>query len=235
MRDARAVNGVPRSKPKARTRAGRPVAPRGNQLTNVRPGIGYRESVKSFRGGPRRGFSFAHLSGRASSSQDAEGRPPMAYDDVKEFEGETYSGMAVGGEHTWLYPNGLWHETKVTPDKWEFTFASLKERERSAAAGSGVPVGTEYHWYVLAHQRVRKIDADTYTTFMSGLKYKVAHKRPHWRKWSSEYPEKPWERGKFTASLEETLEGRGGAHAPVGSPPVEPSRSPSSPRGPRTS
>jgi len=26
----------------------------------------------------------------------------MPYDDVKEFEGETYSGMAVGGEHTWL-------------------------------------------------------------------------------------------------------------------------------------
>jgi len=131
----------------------------------------------------------------------------MAYDDVKEFEGETYSGMAVGGEHTWLYPNGLWHETKVAPDKWEFTFASLKERERSAPAGSGVPVGTEYHWYILAHQRVRKIDADSYTTFMSGLKYKVAHKRPHWRKWSSEYPEQPSEREKLTAILEETLEG----------------------------
>ena len=159
----------------------------------------------------------------------------MAYDDVKEFEGETYSGMAVGGEHTWLYPNGLWHETKVTPDKWEFTFASLKERERNAPAGSGVPVGTEYHWYILAHQRVRKIDADTYTTFMSGLKYKVAHKRPHWRKWSSEYPEQPSEREKLTAILEETLEGVRGAHVPVGSPPVEPSRSPSPPRGPRTS
>src|SRR2546426_8454139 len=75
--------------------------------------------------------------------------------------GETYSGMAVGGEHTWLYPNGLWKETKVAPDRWDFTFSSLKERERSAPPGSGVPVGTQYHWYILAHQRVRKIDADS--------------------------------------------------------------------------
>ena len=59
----------------------------------------------------------------------------MAYDDVKEFGGETYSGMAVGGEHTWLYPNGLWKETKVAPDRWDFTFKSIKERERSAPPG----------------------------------------------------------------------------------------------------
>src|SRR2546422_8931506 len=101
------------------TNAARPDAARGNQLTNVRPGIRYRESVKSFRGSPRRGFSFAHLWGRASSSQDAEGRPPMPYDDVKEFEGETYSGRAVGGEHTWLYPNGRGHEAQVTAEEWE--------------------------------------------------------------------------------------------------------------------
>src|SRR5437870_12370596 len=105
------------------TKAARPDAARGNQLTNVRPGIRYRESVKSFRGSPRRGFSFAHLSGLASSSHDAEGRPPTPYDDVKEFEAETYSGMAGGGEHTWLYPNGLWHEPKVTPHKRDFTVA----------------------------------------------------------------------------------------------------------------
>jgi len=129
----------------------------------------------------------------------------VTYDDVKEFEGETYSGMAVGGEHTWLYPNGLWKETKVAPDRWDFTFSSIKERERSAPPGSGVPVGTQYHWYILAHQRVRKIDADSYTTLMSGVKYKLAHKRPHWRKWSSDYPEQTSETEKLIAVLEETL------------------------------
>jgi hypothetical protein len=29
-----------------------------------------------------------------------------------------------------------------------------------APEGSGVPVGTEYHWYVLAHQNVRKLNAN---------------------------------------------------------------------------
>jgi hypothetical protein len=129
----------------------------------------------------------------------------MTYDDLKQFEGETYTGVAVGGEHTWVYPNGLWRETKVAPDCWDFTFSSIKERERSAPPGSGVPVGTQYHWYILAHQHVRKIDADSYTTLMSGMKYKIAHKRPHWRKWSSEYPEQEPETEKLIAVLERTV------------------------------
>src|SRR2546430_16900626 len=113
--------------------------------------------------------------------------------------------MAVGGEHTWLYPNGLWKETKVAPDRWDFTFSAIKERERSAPPGSGVPVGTQYHWYVLADQRVRKIDADSYTTIMSGVKYKIAHKRPHWRKWSSEYPDQKSDPARVGAALDEGL------------------------------
>jgi hypothetical protein len=57
----------------------------------------------------------------------------------------------------------------------------------------------------LAHQRVRKIDADTYNTMMSGVKYKIAHKRPHWRKWSSDYPDQPSDTEKLIQVLEETL------------------------------
>ncbi|HEY7317496.1 MAG TPA: hypothetical protein VIE89_07970, partial [Candidatus Binatia bacterium] len=45
--------------------------------------------------------------------------------------------------------------------------------------------GTEYHWYILAHQNVRKLDANTYTTAMTGLKYKLAHKRAGKDSWSS--------------------------------------------------
>src|SRR5947209_9869352 len=153
--------------------------------------------------GSRRTFGHPSPGGRSNARRVQ--REAVAYDDVKEFGGETYSGMAVGGEHTWLYPNGLWRETKVAPDRWDFTFNSIKERERSAPPGSGVPVGTQYHWYILAHQRVRKIDADSYTTLMSGVKYKIAHKRPHWRKWSSEYPDQPSESQKLSDVLEETL------------------------------
>jgi len=136
---------------------------------------------------------------------------PMAYDDLKEFEGETYTGMKVGGEHTWSYPNGLWHERKVAPDRWEFAFTSKKIRDRSAPVGSGVALDTQFHWYLLAHQWVRKIDADSYSTFMSGLKYKVAHKRPGWREWSSGFAGRISEREAVVAILEDALARIGGS------------------------
>ncbi len=110
--------------------------------------------------------------------------------------------MAVGGQHTWHYTDALWRERKIAPDEWEFTLTSTKKRDRPAPLGSGAAVFTEYHWYLLADQWVRKLDADSYTTFMSGLKYKVAHKRPHWRAWSDEYPGNPSSRDQVLEILE---------------------------------
>jgi hypothetical protein len=95
-----------------------------------------------------------------------------AYNEYKEFEGKQYTGMKVGRSHKWYYDKGEWKEKKITPDKWEFTFDVNKRRSGKAPEGSGVPVGTEYHWYILAHQNVRKLDANNYTTSMTGLKYK---------------------------------------------------------------
>jgi hypothetical protein len=48
-----------------------------------------------------------------------------------------------------------------------------------------VPVGTEYHWYILAHQNVHKLNANDYTTSMTGVKFKIAHKRAESDKWSA--------------------------------------------------
>jgi hypothetical protein len=107
------------------------------------------------------------------------------YNEYKEFEGKKYTGMRVGATHQWYYDRGEWKEKKITPDKWEFTYATNKRRAWNAPEGSGVPVGTEYHWYILAHQNVRKLDANSYTTSMTGLKYKLAHKRIGREKWSS--------------------------------------------------
>lgn len=108
-----------------------------------------------------------------------------SYEEYKEFEGKKYTGMKVGGSHKWYYDRGEWKETKITPDRWEFTYAVNKRRAWDAPQGSGVPVGTEYHWYILAHQNVRKLDANSYTTSMTGLKYKLAHKRADKEKWSA--------------------------------------------------
>lgn len=106
------------------------------------------------------------------------------YEEFKEFEGAQYTGMKVGRTHKWYYDKGEWKEKKITPDKWEFTYAVTKRRAGKAPEGSGVPVDTEYHWWIIAHQNVRKLDANSYTTAMSGLKYKIAHKRAEKDKWS---------------------------------------------------
>ena len=108
-----------------------------------------------------------------------------SYNQFKEFEGKKYTGMKVGRTHKWYYDKGEWKEKKLTPDKWQFTYNVTKRRAGNAPEGSGVPVGTEYHWYILANQIVKKIDANSYTTSMMGLKYKLAHKRAENNSWSS--------------------------------------------------
>jgi hypothetical protein len=107
------------------------------------------------------------------------------YNEFKSFEGQQYTGMAVGRSHKWHYDKGDWKETKITPDLWEISYAVTKRRAGHAPEGSGVPVGTEYHWYILAHQNVRKLNANDYTTAMTGLKFKLAHKRADKNKWSA--------------------------------------------------
>jgi hypothetical protein len=107
------------------------------------------------------------------------------YNEFKVFEGRKYTGMRVGGRHKWYYDKGEWNEKKVAPDRWEFSYAVPKRRAGHAPPGSGVPTGTEYHWYILAHQNVRKLDENTYSTALTGLKYKLAHKRAGKDTWSA--------------------------------------------------
>lgn len=107
-----------------------------------------------------------------------------SYNAFKEFEGKRYTGMRIGRSHVWKYDAGEWKETKITPDKWEVNFSVTKRRKGKAPEGSGVPVGTEYHWYILAHQMVKKLNANDYSTTMTGLKYKLAHRRADHDKWN---------------------------------------------------
>ena len=107
------------------------------------------------------------------------------YEKHKEFNGRRYTGMRVGGSHKWYYEKGIWSEKKIAPDKWELTYTVNKKRAWDAPEGSGVPVGTEYHWYILAHQNVRKLDANNYATSMTGIKYKLAHKRADRLNWNA--------------------------------------------------
>jgi hypothetical protein len=107
------------------------------------------------------------------------------YNAFKEFEGRRYTGMKIGRSHKWHYDPGDWKETKITPDQWEIQYSVMKRRAGKAPEGSGVPVGTSYHWYILAHQNVTKVNANDYTTSMTGMKFKLAHRRADNGKWSA--------------------------------------------------
>jgi len=121
---------------------------------------------------------------KKKTQKEADKDLSKTYNQFKEFEGQQYTGMKIGRSHKWYYDKGEWKETKVTPDLWTISYAVTKRRAGRAPEGSGVPVGTEYHWYILAHQNVRKLNANDYTTSLTGLKYKLAHKRADKDKWN---------------------------------------------------
>lgn len=108
-----------------------------------------------------------------------------SYESRKEYEGREYTGMQIGRSHKWHYDAGDWRETKITPELWHIQYAVTKRRAGHAPYDSGAPVGTGYHWYIVAHQNVYKLNADDYSTSMSGLKFKVAHKRASGDTWSA--------------------------------------------------
>ena len=93
--------------------------------------------------------------------------------------------MKIGRSHKWYYDQGEWKEKKITPDVWQIGYAVTKRRAGRAPEGSGVPVGTDNHWYILAHQNTAKHTANDYTTSLTGLKFKIAHKRADTGKWSA--------------------------------------------------
>jgi len=107
------------------------------------------------------------------------------YNRFKEFEGRRYTGMKIGRGHKWYYDQGVWSEKKITPDEWEVNYSVTKRRAGKAPEGSGVPVGTQYHWYIIAHQIVSKLNANEYSTSLTGVKFKLAHKRADKETWSA--------------------------------------------------
>ena len=64
-------------------------------------------------------------------------------------------------------------------DRGLFGYELGNERE------DGAPVGTEYNWLIVSHQRVDKLDANSYMTRMEGKKFKVAHKRAGANAWNA--------------------------------------------------
>lgn len=110
------------------------------------------------------------------------------YNRYKKYGKTQYTGVQIGRGHHWHYDEGDWKETKITPDLWEISYAVTKRRVGHAPENSGVPVGTEYQWYIISHQHVKKLNANDYSTEMTGLKFKLAHKRADKDAWSTKAP-----------------------------------------------
>lgn len=123
--------------------------------------------------------------GRKAETAALERDSADTYNRFKEFEGRRYTGMKIGRGHKWYYDQGIWNEKKISPDEWEVDYSVTKRRAGKAPEGSGVPVGTQYHWYIIAHQIVSKLNANDYSTSMTGLKFKLAHKRADKETWSA--------------------------------------------------
>jgi len=140
----------------------------------------YRPSVR------RNGHS-AHKSvprKSATAKKPAKKNYAASFNRYKFYKGKQYTGTTIGRRQKWYYDKGEWKDRKITPDKWEISYSVTKRRAGHAPKGSGAPVGTEYHWYILAHQMVKKLNANDYSTEMTGIKYKVAHKRADKDKWN---------------------------------------------------
>lgn len=128
------------------------------------------------------------------------------YNELKEYNGKVYTGMLIGGSHNWLYPEGRWRETKVAPDKWTFSFESVKKRSFQSGDNTGARRGTIFHWYIIADQKAEKLDNDSYKTSMNGMKFKIGHKRPYWKRFSYDYDDQQSYKERVIMALEETLE-----------------------------
>src|SRR5215469_8070044 len=127
---------------------------------------------------------------KSAGRRKAPGKKDLtaSFNRFKTYNGQLYTGVRIGRGHHWNYDAGDWKETKITPDLWEISYAVTKRRVGHAPDHSGVPAGTEYHWYILAHQTAVKRNANDYDTKMLGLKFKLAHKRADKGRWSASGP-----------------------------------------------
>jgi hypothetical protein len=120
--------------------------------------------------------------GRSTRSTSKKNKPSQkdvsqSFNRFKTFGEKQYTGMSVGRSHKWNYDSGVWRDYKITPDLWGISYGVTKRRAGRAPEGSGAAVGTGYHWLILAHQHVEKLNSDDYSTVMTGLKFKLAHRR----------------------------------------------------------
>ena len=99
---------------------------------------------------------------------------------LTEFEGEAYTGLPT--KQTWALGKGQWEEKRTGAGMWDIAFETIAIKPFKT--GAGLPVDSEYHSYVLAHQKLVKTRGNTYQVRLEGVKFKLAHKEAG-EKWSA--------------------------------------------------
>jgi hypothetical protein len=92
--------------------------------------------------------------------------------------------MRVGRGHKWNYDPGVWTEKKVTPDQKKVTpdqseihYAVTKRRVGKAPEDPASPWGRDITGTSWLIRTCIKLNANEYTTSMTGMKFKLAHRR----------------------------------------------------------
>lgn len=118
------------------------------------------------------------LKSRRNSAQKS--RKKVQAHPLTEFEGEPYNGLRA--TQTWAMGKGKWEEQRTGAQSWEILFETIAVKPLKT--GTGMPIGSEHHSYVLAHQKLVKTRNNTYQVRIEGLKFKLAHKETG-EKWSA--------------------------------------------------
>jgi len=96
-----------------------------------------------------------------------------------EFEGDLYTGARTA--ETWTLGKGNWEEQRTGPQSWEIVYETTAVKPGKTGT---LPRGSEYHSYVLAHQKLVKTRSNGYQMRLEGIKFKLAHKEAG-DKWSA--------------------------------------------------
>jgi hypothetical protein len=99
---------------------------------------------------------------------------------LAEFEGNEYNGTRE--EIAWQLSKNTWSEFRRGEKSWDVLFETNASKPFEGA--KDMPVGSEYHSYILAHQKLVKTRKNTYAMKLEGLKFKLAHKEDG-ASWSS--------------------------------------------------
>jgi hypothetical protein len=94
-------------------------------------------------------------------------------DPFTEMEGMPYTGTL--NKQRFTTGKSTWDESRRNEKTWDILFETVAVKPFEGAVE--LPVGSEHHSYVLAHQTLVKTRKNTYSLKLQGIKFKLAHKQ----------------------------------------------------------